>query len=295
MIIKSYEELLVGRDILDKLLLQLGIQINRADRVHLAYGHLENLIKLANSPELKKRYLLENSEKNEVYYSLNEIMELDNILKNINPNRQDGRILKSKFEILLSGPLLPTEENNKNNQPRNALFELSLLADMESRGFYCKLYDPNPDIVVQANGKSYCIECKRIFSNNGLDRAINDAKNQLVKTLYIHKKSRGIIAISITRAFTNGSKNIKTPNENTVNEFLSDELRKFVDSNKNLWEKVKNNKIIAIILHISAYVVFKEDLPMSWSRYLVITNIHDKDPKFKSLYKDFSKLDYLSS
>jgi hypothetical protein len=71
-------------------------------------------------------------------------------------------------------------------------------------GYKTTLFDDNPDIIVETYGYKYAIECKRIYKEESFISNIKEAKKQLVNNSIGKKSRRGLIAISVTRAFNSG-------------------------------------------------------------------------------------------
>lgn len=136
--------------------------------------------------------------------------ELREILKH--SSQLNNEILKEKIKKYIKSNILPSEETINNNEAKNIGFELSLTSKFISDGYRADLYKNNPDILVNVDKNRYLIECKRVFSELGIESVVEDGKNQLNRTLK-NENDFGIIAISFSR--------IKTANDMMV--FCSDE------------------------------------------------------------------------
>lgn len=88
----------------------------------------------------------------------------------------------------LCGPISPFDEQPKNSEARNTMFELSLAADWKNAGSEVELGEP--DIKLRAPAALFQTECKRPFSENSVRKNIEDAASQLGKELNRHGTGR---------------------------------------------------------------------------------------------------------
>jgi hypothetical protein len=98
---------------------------------------------------------------------------------------------------ILSGPLLPNDEDTASNQSRNTLFEIIVASTLARAGLAADLGEPDVR-VLQQPGTVY-IACKRIFSPRAIRPRIEDAGRQIVSRLSKDAGAIGVIAISLSR------------------------------------------------------------------------------------------------
>jgi hypothetical protein len=85
--------------------------------------------------------------------------------------------LKAKLVRALCGPISPFDEQPKNSEARNMMFELSLAADWKNAGSEVELGEP--DIKLRAPAAVFPTECKRPFSENSVRKNLEEAASQL--------------------------------------------------------------------------------------------------------------------
>ncbi len=74
-----------------------------------------------------------------------EVMEIHEIVEAFNGNSSPA--LKAKLSRALCGPISPFDEQPKNSEARNTMFELSLAADWKMRGARLKWESPISNFV----------------------------------------------------------------------------------------------------------------------------------------------------
>lgn len=287
MIRKSYTAILEKVKEIDSFLTSYGISCNKNDRIHKAISLIDGLNKVLGDNEKMHQYLASFDKKGECLFSLVELSELAHILDNL--GQQDSNTLKDKIKKIIDGPLLSIAESATSNIARNTMFELSLTADLMSRGIKATLGNPNPDISVIFPNRSYLIQCKRTFSENNIEKLISDAKNQLVADLDNGANSYGVIALSLSRIYVQGKNLLVSRSEDSARAFLYKTLEKFMIANQRYWKKITNNRIVAIILHISCPAVIEEEKLLTWAHVMIGNNISD-DGTFDLFFSDFNKL-----
>jgi hypothetical protein len=190
----------------------------------------------------------------------------------------DRAIVKEKLVKLNSGHNIHSDETSKNNVARNTQFELKLFSELKKAGLGCYLKEPNPDIEILNVGRSYAVECKRLFAfNEGRIKSnVNDARDQLEKILKVQPHKTGVIAIDITRNLTNGDSYLEAKNSKTALARLEYELENFRKQHEMLWSprRVRNERITAILIHVSLFAYLKEEAIYSHGAYTLIQPIH---------------------
>lgn len=203
----SYVDVLRSRDTLDLLLNQLSIPIVNNDRLHTAFNNLERLNNV-HQDDLKYRDLFNKLGSDVLGSSLNDAFIIHSILPYIQDI--DPKILKSKFQKILSGTLLH-EETKDSNEARNYLFELFLYTTFKKVNMNIEMHDPNPDLLLKCGVRNYHIECKRLSSDS--EARLEENIKKAVKQINFSLKNKspttyGVIAISIDFIMTKNNEGI---------------------------------------------------------------------------------------
>lgn len=163
--------------------------------------------------------------------------------------------LRDKVGRALSGPIAPLQELPRNSVARNAMFELSLAADWKNRGVTVEMGEP--DILLHLGGVVFQVECKRPFYVRSVLANIRDAASQLGKELEkpANGAAFGIIAISLSRAFTQGNLLCDAP-EGEGRRVIKETLAELIEKHRQEW-RIKSfldfhQRIVAVMFHLTA-------------------------------------------
>jgi len=283
MIKHTFQELIDLRKDFDSLLTNLDLKIKSNDRIHQAFTLIELAEKDRKDDQKAKDFMKDSIRRKKFYFSLLDISELKEIIKY--SSNLDKEILKGKIKKYIKGNILPSEETINNNEAKNTGFELGLTSKFISDGYKANLCKNNPDILITINKNRYLIECKRVFSESGIEHAVEDGKNQLNRILK-NKNDYGIIAISFSRTKTANDMMFFCKDENDARLQMDNLFLSFIQKNQRFWKQITNSKIIAVLLHFSSLIGFNSELPLSTSNFIVLNNVFDKDPNFiKLAYK----------
>lgn len=139
---------------------------------------------------------------NEILASYVEGFELSDALKCLLDNHVviPDELLKRS----LDGRADAAQETAKNNQGRNAMFELSIAAAVARQGLKPMFNLDKPDLEFQFDGHRVLIECKRVLSENGIDEAMSAGIRQLRKKVNVSVDDVGLVAVNISRLFNSG-------------------------------------------------------------------------------------------
>jgi hypothetical protein len=182
------------------------------------------------------------------------LFELLEVLKVFRAFSDDiSPILGGKVSRALCGPISPMEESPRNNEARNAMFELVLAANWKNGGAIVELGEP--DIRIVLGGTTFLVECKRPFSSKGVRRNIEDAARQLRKALSEppQASSYGLVAVSLSRIFNHGNVMCRAP-ENMGGVAAQDALIKIIQEHKYewKWDTAKfHERIAAVMFHLA--------------------------------------------
>jgi len=163
--------------------------------------------------------------------------------------------LKAKLMRALCGPISPFDEQPKNSDARNTMFELSLAADWKNAGSEIEVGEP--DIKLRAPAAVFQTECKRPFSENSVRKNIEEAASQLGKELdkSINELDYGIAAVSLSRVFTKGNVGCYAPS-GMGKEIIGEALADMLDENTQSWGlrrfREMHPRIVAVMFHLAA-------------------------------------------
>ena len=104
----------------------------------------------------------------------------------------------------LDGHADAAKETAKNNQGRNAMFELSIAAAIARQGLKPIFNLDKPDLEFQFEGRRMLLECKRVLSENRVDEAMSAGIRQLRKKVNVLADEVGLVAVNVSRLFNSG-------------------------------------------------------------------------------------------
>ena len=244
---QKYEDILDSLAELDDWLSSLGLRKGQ-NRIH---RHLENIRYLKDLEETGQINRLNNDieRKIEIGWSLTEAIEFQNIfqaLRNENP-----KLVKQKIKDALQGPADPNCENKRSNLGRNTVFELNLAARLKRNNINVIWWRSNPDILCSIDGRDIHIQCKRPFFEKNIPVNIARAKTQLTRDLNdAGTNSRGVIAISISRALNSGGLLFVGDSEVNIKRALDNKVSELGKRYKSAWNQIVDTRIIGILFHI---------------------------------------------
>jgi hypothetical protein len=189
----------------------------------------------------------------------------------------------------LNGPPDLSLENDRNNLGRNTAFEVVLAGDLAAAGL-APILGSEPDVITELSGRRLLIACKRSLRSDTVRTQIETAAKQLGRRLEREGNPRdcGLIAISVTRVFTNGERVLEVSRETQVGDYLDGELRKLVAEHEQTWRAIKSPKIAGLLLHVSTpgYVV-QEKLLITAAQTLIV---HIEGKSDAALLEDLGRL-----
>lgn len=246
--IASFDAVLEKLAGLDPWLTSLGIPV-KSDRWHEAV----KAVKLAKD----RRAVIDSGGKypaiDEYAHasSLFDAIEIMQILEEFSGDTTQS--LREKVMRASGGSLIPAEEKSKNSSARNAMFELALASRWKSVGLQVELGEP--DIRLHIGDTCFLVECKRPFEMRSVTPNIEDANSQLGRELDKPENAEafGIIAISLSRAFTRGDLTCFAP-EREGKQFVEATLAKTIADNKDAWRLQQpdffDERIVAVMFDL---------------------------------------------
>jgi len=161
----------------------------------------------------------------------------------------EEKIVREKLARILSGPVLPKDEDENSNEARNTLFEVNLASKLWSAGLKPSL-GRLADIELAVTGKQLLIECKRPFRKKRIKTRMKEARKQIdgwVKDRPLG--SRGVIAVSVTKVLNPGDKILPYRDVSSAKATLSRLLEQLANRNKKSLQSLGKN-IIGVLFHV---------------------------------------------
>lgn len=264
---QTYIEIAQRLAVLERKLSEAGFK--RPDRIRY---HIKNITDLAEAQKAGTLRQIaaqaDGKQRRELMWSLVEGLELLDAFNGLGSYSIPPGVL----ERALRGPVEPSLESDRNNLGRNTTFEIVTPGDLASVGLEVTL-GLEPDVIATFENRRLLIACKRALSENTVAGQIKTAAQQLGQRFQRESEPRdcGIIAISVTRAFTTGNKLLNSASFDDIDPYLDKELHKLAYQNERTWRAIKSPKISAILLHIATPAfVEKEQLLISATQRLLI-------------------------
>ncbi len=130
----------------------------------------------------------------------------------------------------LDGPPDAFRESSKNNQGRNAMFELSIGAMLARDNLSPRFSTGNPDVEFRFEDRRVLVECKRVLAAERTLDAISEGIRQLRDTVNPSDGELGLVAVNISRVFYRGDGHWEAPANSDVREVLAGMIRYFIDT-----------------------------------------------------------------
>ena len=216
------------------------------DRIH----QLLEIVRAHNPRVLGPVVQMTREEQRRYMFALAELLEFHQIavwLRDESP-----AILGPKLDRALSGRVDPAEETLKNNDGRNAMFELSLAAEWRREGLNVEIGEP--DIKLTVGSQLFLVECKRPFTWSGFVSCLRHANRQLRENgaSPVPGAPKGVIAVSLNRVISAGQQILlaeSLDDKSKVGEIIDREL----EANRRRWyDTVQfNESIAAVACHLN--------------------------------------------
>ncbi|MGJ8619076.1 MAG: hypothetical protein ACSHWN_01990 [Methylophilaceae bacterium] len=186
---------------------------------------------------------------------IHSFIEIFSAFKDI-PSNQLTKIIK-KLQISVNGPLNSISEKAKTTTARNYLFEAYVAARCHrpGRGVSCIL-DASSDTGIKIEDKKIWIECKRITSQNQLEKNIRDATKQLEKVMAKQTGSchRGVVALEISKILTTGNEILASEDDDSLIKATDAIMDSYIKENHHVWESIykrRSKKILGMLVSFS--------------------------------------------
>lgn len=281
----KFSDLSAVRDRFDKVLTSLGLPIKNYDRIHTSFSLIDGAV---GALEKNMEVFPKNKEKRvKLLYALQDISELNQIINTV--PKWGKKVITEKLKRFLKGSILPSEESLENSFARNTGFELWLASLFSQKGYQSKISTRNPDLFITVSGRKYFLECKRVYSENGVESVIKDAFKQLTRQTE-NSDNIGVIAISISKIIPQDDLMLISGDGNKASEDIYKLEEKFILKNQHLWKITKQSNIVGVIVHFGCIgASIKDGIPFH-ANFITVNNIYDNDYRFKVMAEDFKYL-----
>ena len=191
-----------------------------------------------------------------------------------------GTLVDLIAKAALDGPVDLQAENLTSNRGRNTMFEIVLAGKLAAGGLK-PILGGEPDVWVGLNDRNLLIQCKRVFSRNGILKCLKDASRQLKRDLLRSSDPRdcGLIAISLSRICNAGDKILVVPSEEALRDKLREEVDVVMAEVSHMYREVKDPKIAGVAFHL-ATPAFREDIKLYIASYsITVSHIAGKSDR----------------
>jgi hypothetical protein len=298
----TYQVLADSETEFNRVLSRLGIPLSHTDRIHIAFAlvsELAELVSLYRTSGIDEKWAAHEKKykKGEPTQALLDIREVANFIPFL--HEINDEILKTKLTLLIKGNLLRIEESevNNNSVARNTQFELFLFSQLRSVGIDAELCDPNPDVKVFINGRTYYIECKRILRLTATSVNTNSKKalRQLNEHMDRHDESQfGVVALSVQRILAKPEEILNSHTQQSGLDFIQNQSYDFIEQNNHSWQnpaRLKNSRIASVWVHFSGGIITKTQPPLSSLSNLTMTNAWRDARNLDVIKKDFAHME----
>jgi hypothetical protein len=156
-----------------------------------------------------------------------------------------------------------TNEKTKNsgNKARNTAFELLVSSKLHISSIDVNLTTIS-DISSQFENNHLLIECKRLQSENNIQKNIKDAKYQLKNKIHNPTKSRtcGIIALDFTKLLNPNFDLLVTKNDQATQKCLDEKTDYFVENYQKYWNKNLGRNVLGVLTYFSLMAVIEDKM-----------------------------------
>lgn len=172
-------------------------------------------------------------------------------------------LIIEKLNKGVNGPIKFEDETPENTAARNYLFEAIVAATMHQPSFGIEtILNAQSDTGILFSDKKIWIECKRIYSDEQIEKRILKASCQLNKILnsQLGSGNRGIIVLDITNIFNKNLDILAVKDETELAQIIRSYMDEVIKINSPKWQKIlknKHKKIIGVIVRFALIAGFK--------------------------------------
>ena len=227
------------------------MDLNQHDRIR---RHQRNITKLADALDEgrfeKIAVQLPAEQRREILWSFVESIEFTDAMDAL--RGQGCAVPKDVLERALKGPADLYLENEKSNQGRNTMFEITIAGRAAFAGLKPQL-GREPDVFFEFENRRIFVQCKRVLSEAALSKRIPEAEKQLKRDLAASCDPRdcGLIAVSVSRLINPGDQMLSVGIEQDIRKVLSQEIVALSQRVRPIWSRVKHPKIAGVLFHMA--------------------------------------------
>ncbi|MEW8383996.1 MAG: hypothetical protein AB2705_22320 [Candidatus Thiodiazotropha sp.] len=185
-----------------------------------------------------------------------------------------------------------TKENpdKSGNMPRNTAFELLISSKLHVSNIDIDLTSIS-DTSGQFENNHLLVECKRLQSENNIQRNIKDAKSQLKKKIFNPVKSRtcGVIALDFTKLLNPDFGLLVKNNEEEAQEWLNSATDHFIKEYQKYWTKSLGRNILGVLTYFSLLAVIEDKMLLTHCKQYAFCHASDLTPRWKDVSWRFSQ------
>ncbi len=188
------------------------------------------------------------------------------------------------LSVLTSGSL--DLHGRERSLSKNILWELKLWAVLRRRSFDARLIEP-PDIVVEFEDAKIGVACKKLYSEKHVQNILSEAVAQIEVSFDF-----GIIAVNLDDLIP-ANQILRTPNQQTMGEFVNDLNVKFLRRHERHFRKyLASARLLSALVSTAVLAdVFTADTRFNNARQSTIWTIPGLPPeKEKQLSRFYGKL-----
>jgi hypothetical protein len=226
----DFNETLAQLDDISHWLNSLGF--TALDRVRIYSRNIRRMIEVRDNGGMEAlQTSMPIDEAREIYWSYIDADEFVRAVATLRKSLGD-EIAAAPIEKALKGPADLLLETANNNDGRNFMFELIMAGRLAGAGFRPS-FDKGPDVHVEFAGLQVAIQCKRPFSENGLEKNIGKAIHQLKEGI----ADLNLIAVSVSRLLNAGDPDgiFEVPDREFGHAYLQARIDAIAEQSKRFW------------------------------------------------------------
>ena len=245
----KYREIVEKLAKIDRDLSKMGL--NQHDRI---CRHQRNITKLADALEegrLEKIAVqLPAEQRREILWSFVESVEFTDAMDAL--RGQGYAVPKGVLERALKGPADLYLEDEKSNQGRNKMFEITIAGRAAFAGLKPQL-GREPDVFFEFENHRIFVQCKRVLSEAAVSKRIPEAEKQLKRDLDASGDPRdcGLIAVSVSRLINPGDQILSMGSEQDIDNELFQKISALWQHVRPIWSRVKHPKIAGVLFYMA--------------------------------------------
>lgn len=183
----------------------------------------------------------------------------------------------------MAGHVMQPDDRSDSHQGKDSLWEIVLLSDLKTRGLAAKAAEP--DILVDFGIGDYPIACKKIWSENGVEKRVSHAAKQLAPF-----NNGGVIALNLDDLVPVGQV-VSVPTKAHAKAVLTKFNLDFVERHRDVLQNaVMNGKCDGFMISTTAFAVLAEE---ETSAYLAsqssLWHLGDSSPEACQRFLAFSR------